>query len=195
MIIPAQRAGLAVLATAVVAAGSWAPAQGAEKVLDSIHFLIPGGAGGGRDGTARGTGEALTKSGIIASPSYENMSGGGRKAIGCLIENAESNHGTLMVNSTPIITRSLSRPVAVDGAQVFSGELYSSWSRYTVPVVPGPNPISTLVVNGTGFKRSSCSHENVNTGEMRVTGTDSATRSWRHRGGAGSSAQISVLVQ
>ena len=24
--------------------------------LDSIHFLIPGGAGGGWDGTARGTG-------------------------------------------------------------------------------------------------------------------------------------------
>ena len=105
---PAGRAGLAVLAAAVIAAGSWAPAQGAEKVLDSIHFLIPGGAGGGWDGTARGTGEALTKSGIVASASYENMSGGGGgKAIGYLIENAESNHGTLMVNSTPIIIRSL----------------------------------------------------------------------------------------
>ena len=33
--------------------------------------------------------------------------GGGGKAIGFLIENAESNHGTLMVNSTPIIIRSL----------------------------------------------------------------------------------------
>lgn len=105
---PARRAGLAVLTAAAIAAGSWAPAQGAEKVLDSIHFLIPGGAGGGWDGTARGTGEALTKSGIIASASYENMSGGGGgKAIGYLIENAESNHGTLMVNSTPIIIRSL----------------------------------------------------------------------------------------
>ena len=106
--IPARRTGLAILAAAVIAAGSWAPAQGAEKVLDSIHFLIPGGAGGGWDGTARGTGEALTKSGIIGSASYENMSGGGGgKAIGYLIENAESNHGTLMVNSTPIIIRSL----------------------------------------------------------------------------------------
>ena len=106
--IPARRAGLAVLAAAAIAAGSWAPAQGAEKVLDSIHFLIPGGAGGGWDGTARGTGEALTKSGIVGSASYENMSGGGGgKAIGYLIENAGSNHGTLMVNSTPIIIRSL----------------------------------------------------------------------------------------
>ncbi len=33
--------------------------------------------------------------------------GGGGKAIGYLIENASSNHGTLMVNSTPIVIRSL----------------------------------------------------------------------------------------
>ena len=83
-------------------------AQAADKVLDKVHFLIPGGAGGGWDGTARGTGEALTKAGIVGSASYENMSGGGGgKAIGYLIENAESNHGTLMVNSTPIVIRSL----------------------------------------------------------------------------------------
>lgn len=76
--------------------------------IDSIHFLIPGGAGGGWDGTARGTGEALTKSGIVGKASYENMSGGGGgKAIGYLIENAKSNEDTLMVNSTPIIIRSL----------------------------------------------------------------------------------------
>ncbi|MEM7442791.1 MAG: tripartite tricarboxylate transporter substrate-binding protein [Pseudomonadota bacterium] len=76
--------------------------------VDSIHFLIPGGAGGGWDGTARGTGEALTGAGLVGSASYENMSGGGGgRAIGYIIENAESNHGTLMVNSTPIIIRSL----------------------------------------------------------------------------------------
>jgi len=76
--------------------------------IESIHFLIPGGAGGGWDGTARGTGEALTKSGIVGKASYENMSGGGGgKAIGFLIENANSNQGTLMVNSTPIVIRSL----------------------------------------------------------------------------------------
>ncbi|MDX1738851.1 MAG: tripartite tricarboxylate transporter substrate-binding protein, partial [Alphaproteobacteria bacterium] len=83
-----------------------APAQAAD--IDNLHFLIPGGAGGGWDGTARGTGEALTKAGIVGTASYENMSGGGGgKAIGYLIENAESNHGTLMVNSTPIVIRSL----------------------------------------------------------------------------------------
>ncbi|MEE2946309.1 MAG: tripartite tricarboxylate transporter substrate-binding protein [Pseudomonadota bacterium] len=99
----------AVLASAVAAMtfGSSVIAGG-HQVVDSIHFLIPGGAGGGWDGTARGTGEALTKAGLVGSASYENMSGGGGgKAIGYLIENADSNHGTLMVNSTPIVIRSL----------------------------------------------------------------------------------------
>ncbi len=78
------------------------------QVLDSVHFLIPGGAGGGWDGTARGTGEALMGAGLVGTASYENMSGGGGgKAIGYMIENAESQHGTLMVNSTPIVIRSL----------------------------------------------------------------------------------------
>ncbi len=81
---------------------------GFAEELESLHFLIPGGAGGGWDGTARGTGEALTKAGLVGKASYENMSGGGGgKAIGYLIENADSNHGTLMVNSTPIVIRSL----------------------------------------------------------------------------------------
>lgn len=76
--------------------------------LEKVHFLIPGGAGGGWDGTARGTGEALTEAGLVGTASYENMSGGGGgKAIGYLIENAKSQGDTLMVNSTPIIIRSL----------------------------------------------------------------------------------------
>lgn len=99
-----KMAALACAGAVFVAAPSWA----ADKKIDQIHFLIPGGAGGGWDGTARGTGEALTKSGLVGSASYENMSGGGGgKAIGYLIENAESSHGTLMVNSTPIVIRSL----------------------------------------------------------------------------------------
>lgn len=78
--------------------------------VDSIHFLIPGGAGGGWDGTARGTGEALSKSGLVKTVSYENMSGGGGgKAIAHLIETANQKQDTLMVNSTPIVIRSLSK--------------------------------------------------------------------------------------
>lgn len=101
------RRALVAAATATLSLG--APVfAGGHQVVDSIHFLIPGGAGGGWDGTARGTGEALTKSGLVGSASYENMSGGGGgKAIGYLIENADSQHGTLMVNSTPIVIRSL----------------------------------------------------------------------------------------
>jgi putative tricarboxylic transport membrane protein len=77
--------------------------------VEEIHFLIPGGAGGGWDGTARGTGEALTKSGLLKSASYENMSGGGGgKAIAHLVETAgQTNKDTLMVNSTPIVVRYL----------------------------------------------------------------------------------------
>lgn len=78
--------------------------------IEEIHFLIPGGAGGGWDGTARGTGEALTKSGLIKSASYQNMSGGGGgKAIAHMIETAKKQEGTLMVNSTPIVIRSLTK--------------------------------------------------------------------------------------
>lgn len=96
------------LMAAAVATISFAAPSFAEPVTDKIHFVIPGGAGGGWDGTARGTGEALTKSGLVGTASYENMSGGGGgKAIGYMIENADSLHDTLMVNSTPIVIRSL----------------------------------------------------------------------------------------
>lgn len=76
--------------------------------VESLHFLIPGGAGGGWDGTARGVGEAVTKAGLVGQASFENMSGGGGgKAIAHLIETADRQSGTMMVNSTPIILRSL----------------------------------------------------------------------------------------
>lgn len=73
-----------------------------------IHFLIPGGAGGGWDGTARGVGKALLDSKLIEQASFENMSGGGGgKALNHLISTAARQEKTLLVNSTPIIIRSL----------------------------------------------------------------------------------------
>lgn len=103
-----RRVRAAVRAVAVAAVTAFTLPAAAQPVVDSIHFLIPGGAGGGWDGTARGTGQALVDAGLVGRASYENMAGGGGgKAIGYLIENAESNHGTLMVNSTPIVIRSL----------------------------------------------------------------------------------------
>lgn len=52
----------------------------------------------------------LRNAGLIDSASFENISGaGGGKAIGMLIETADHQAGTLMVNSTPIVVRSVTR--------------------------------------------------------------------------------------
>ena len=76
--------------------------------VDKLHFVVPGGAGGGWDGCARGTGEALVKSGLLESASFENMSGGGGgKALAWMIKTQPEN--TIMVQSTPIVLRSISR--------------------------------------------------------------------------------------
>ena len=76
--------------------------------IDKLHFVIGGGAGGGWDGTARGTGEALTKSGMLKSASFENMSGGGGgKALAFMINTKPE--GTVLVQSTPLVLRSITR--------------------------------------------------------------------------------------
>ena len=76
--------------------------------VDKLHFIIGGGAGGGWDGTARGTGEALTKAGFLKSASYENMSGGGGgKALSYIINTKPE--GTVLVQSTPLVLRSITR--------------------------------------------------------------------------------------
>ncbi|MEM6640188.1 MAG: tripartite tricarboxylate transporter substrate-binding protein [Pseudomonadota bacterium] len=75
---------------------------------ERVHFLVPGGAGGGWDTTARAVGETLAREGIIDGASYENLSGGGgSRAMARLIETADRQTNTLMVSSTPIILRSL----------------------------------------------------------------------------------------
>ena len=76
--------------------------------LERLHILIPGGAGGGWDTTARGVGDALTRAGMVPRASYENMSGGdGSKAIAYLIETADRQTETIMVSSTPIVLKSV----------------------------------------------------------------------------------------
>jgi putative tricarboxylic transport membrane protein len=134
----------ALIATAVATLGLGAPAfAGGHQVLDEVHFIIPGGAGGGWDGTARGTGEALTGAGIVGSASYENMSGGGGGvAIGYMIENADSNHGTLMVNSTPIVIRSLTGvfPHNFRDLTLVSGTI----GDYAAMVVPAGSDVSNM---------------------------------------------------
>lgn len=137
----ARRALLAGVA-ATLSLGSIAQADG-HQVVDSIHFLIPGGAGGGWDGTARGTGQALTEAGLIGSASYENMSGGGGGvAIGFMIENADSQQGTLMVNSTPIVIRSLTGvfPYNFSDLTLVAGTI----GDYAALVVPADSDIADM---------------------------------------------------
>jgi putative tricarboxylic transport membrane protein len=106
------RRTLGIAAASLLALGAALPAA-AQQTHDRIHFLIPGGAGGGWDGAARGVGEALTAAGIVGNASYENMSGGGGGlAFTYLIDNAASNHGTLMVQSTPLIIRGLTGEIS-----------------------------------------------------------------------------------
>jgi len=135
-------------ATAMAVTGLSAPAfADGHQVVDSIHFLIPGGAGGGWDGTARGTGEALTGAGLVGSASFENMSGGGGgKAIGYLIENADSNHGTLMVNSTPIVIRSLTGvfPQNFRDLTLVAGTI-GDYAALVVPAEGGPADLNGLI--------------------------------------------------
>ncbi|WP_347819752.1 tripartite tricarboxylate transporter substrate-binding protein [uncultured Planktomarina sp.] len=137
------RRALVSAAIAAMALGAPAAFAGGHQIVDSIHFIIPGGAGGGWDGTARGTGEALTSAGLVGSASYENMSGGGGgKAIAYMIENADSNHGTLMVNSTPIVIRSLTGvfPQSFRDLTLVAGTI----GDYAAMVVSKDSPINSM---------------------------------------------------
>ena len=90
--------------------------------IDKLHFVVPGGAGGGWDGCARGTGEALVKSGLLGSASFENMSGGGGgKALAWMIKTQPKN--TIMVQSTPIVLRSILRHEGYISSDAASGVL------------------------------------------------------------------------
>jgi len=131
--------------------------------IERLHILIPGGAGGGWDTTARGVGEALTRSGLLLRVSYENMSGGdGSKAIAHLIETSERQTGTLMISSTPIILKSLKNifpqsykdltPVAAVIADygafvVKMDSQYTSWEQIIADFKL--NPRNVLVAGGS----------------------------------------------
>ena len=84
--------------------------------------------------------------------------------------------------------------VSVNGTQLLGGEIVNEWSCRAVSLGEGRHDIELYAVNGTGYK-GDCSYLDGNTGEVRVTGQDSQTQSWRHRGGKGSSANITVTVR
>ncbi|MGF1765301.1 tripartite tricarboxylate transporter substrate binding protein [Aliivibrio kagoshimensis] len=125
--------------------------------LDKIHFIIPGGAGGGWDMTARGTGDVLLKTDLVKQVSFQNLSGGGGgKAIAHMIETADRQQDTLMVNSTPIVIRSLTgifpqsfrdlTPIASTiadyGAIVVAGDSkYTSWKQVVADFKENPRKV------------------------------------------------------
>ncbi|ABM03649.1 Uncharacterized protein UPF0065 [Psychromonas ingrahamii 37] len=152
-------ASIATLSTAALAAD-----------LAEIHFIIPGGAGGGWDMTARGTGDVLMKEDLVDQVSYQNLSGGGGgKAIAHLIETAERQEDTLMVNSTPIVIRSLTgifpnsfrdlTPVASTiadyGAIVVAADSkYTDWQQVVADFKKDPKSVKI----GGGSARGSMDH-------------------------------------
>ena len=83
--------------------------------------------------------------------------------------------------------------VSVNNKVIFSGEIFNRWICENVDVRAGRNDIEMFAINGTGFK-GSCSHPDVNTGEIRVRGNGVSTQRWRHAGGRGSSANLNVTV-
>ncbi len=146
--------------------------------INEIHFLIPGGAGGGWDGTARGVGKVLVDEKIIKKASFENLSGGGGGvAIAHIIKTKDTAKAkkTLMVNSTPIIQRSLSKvfpqsfrdlvPVAgviADyGALVVSAKSkYADWQQVVADFKKNPKRVKVAggsldhIVAALAFKKA-----------------------------------------
>lgn len=80
----------------------------------------------------------------------------------------------------------------VDGSQIFSGEIDNDWDCDTFTVQANREyAVELYAINGSGNK-GNCSYANVNTGELRVEGSNTEVQSWQHRGGAGSRAHIIV---
>lgn len=78
------------------------------SVAQRLHLIIPAGPGGGLDATARALGRALTESNLGDGVSYENRTGGGGgKAMAYFVSQGRSLDSTLLVNSAPLIVRSL----------------------------------------------------------------------------------------
>ncbi len=82
--------------------------------------------------------------------------------------------------------------VDVEGRTIFSGEIVNEWDCQTIEVRGGERyEVELTALNGTGYK-GNCSYIDENTGEIRVTGENTETQVWRHRGGAGSKARLIV---
>ena len=82
--------------------------------------------------------------------------------------------------------------VDVEGRTIFSGEIVNDYECKTIDVRGGESySVELTALNGTGYK-GDCSYRDGNTGEIRVTGENTETQVWRHRGSAGSKARIII---
>lgn len=116
-------------------------AMASPPVLEKIHFLIPGGRGGGWDTTARETGQALVKTGLVKQVTFENLSGaGGGRALMSLIEG--SHEETLMVQSTPLILRNLTGTIRQSFRDITPVSLLIA--EYQVLAVPADSPYTSV---------------------------------------------------
>lgn len=97
-----RRCVVAALCAAICLAG--APRLAVER----LHVVIPAAPGGGLDGVARDVGRTLVELDLAAHVSFENVSGGGGgRAMAYFLENAARFDAPLLVNSTPLLVRSL----------------------------------------------------------------------------------------
>ena len=84
--------------------------------------------------------------------------------------------------------------ISVDGGTILEGEIFNNWKCESFQAQAGRNyAVNLHAINGTG-RKGNCSYRNVNTGEIRVSGSNTETQSWRHRGGAGSVARLIVSL-
>ena len=84
--------------------------------------------------------------------------------------------------------------VDVEGRNIFTGELVNDAMCSVLEVEAGRDYVIELTaLNGTGFK-GACNFADANTGEIRVSGLNVETQTWRHREGAGSQARIVVTT-
>ena len=118
---------------------------------DRLHFVIPAGPGGGLDGTARELGRILKTFDRYETISYENMpGGGGGRALSQYLENRSRYQDAVLVNSTPLIVRSLQGlfPQSFRNLTPIAGLI----ADYGIFVVRADDPISTWGQLSTTFK-------------------------------------------
>ena len=80
----------------------------AAAVGERLHIVVPAAPGGGLDGVAREVGRTLRALGLAEQVSFENVSGGGGgRAMAHFLDTADRFDAPLLVNSTPLLVRSL----------------------------------------------------------------------------------------